>query len=398
MMRRLLALWGKEWLALSRDVLGLAVLFLMPAAFIVVMSLALSEVFKGGAARQAEFAVMAADPKLADRLARKLSGDGFRSAPAPADEAAARDGVRRGTPSLVLVVPRDFERALNAPLDGKSTQPQLTLLADPALPPTQLLAFRQRVLGVALALRVSAMMRRAGIAADADAFDLKRAAALSVETIGSSARPSSVQQNVPAWLIFGMFFVVIPISSLFVVERREGTLARLVSLRVPFSMLLLGKVGPYFVVNLAQAALMLLAGRTLVPWFGGETLALPARWDLLAAVTACTSLAAIGWGLLVAVCSRTLEQATVIGGVGNILAAAVGGIMVPRFVMPEAMQKLSEVSPMAWALDGFHAVILRGGGAADLAAPCVKLVALALALFAAALWVHHRRRVLTSAQ
>ena len=397
-MRRLLALWGKEWLALSRDVLGLAVLFLMPAAFIVVMSLALSEVFKGGAARQAEFAVMAADPKLADRLARKLSGDGFRSAPAPADEAAARDGVRRGTPSLVLVVPRDFERALNAPLDGKSTQPQLTLLADPALPPTQLLAFRQRVLGVALALRVSAMMRRAGIAADADAFDLKRAAALSVETIGSSARPSSVQQNVPAWLIFGMFFVVIPISSLFVVERREGTLARLVSLRVPFSMLLLGKVGPYFVVNLAQAALMLLAGRTLVPWFGGETLALPARWDLLAAVTACTSLAAIGWGLLVAVCSRTLEQATVIGGVGNILAAAVGGIMVPRFVMPEAMQKLSEVSPMAWALDGFHAVILRGGGAADLAAPCVKLLVLAAALLAAALWVHHRRRVLTSAQ
>jgi ABC-2 type transport system permease protein len=115
-------------------------------------------------------------------------------------------------------------------------------------------------------------------------------------------------------------------------------------------------------------------------------------------VTACTSFAAIGWGLLVAVCSRTLEQATVIGGVGNILAAAVGGIMVPRFVMPEAMQKLSEISPMAWALDGFHAVILRQGGAADIAAPCVKLLGLAAILLAAALWVHARRRVLTSAQ
>jgi hypothetical protein len=53
---------------------------------------------------------------------------------------------------------------------------------------------------------------------------------------------------------------------------------------------------------------------------------------------------------------------------------------------------------MAWALDAFHAVILRGGGAADIAAPCAKLLALALALFAAALWVHYRRRVLTSAQ
>jgi len=396
-MRRLLALWEKEYLALSRDVLGLAVLFLMPAAFIVVMSLALSDVFRGGPALRTGFAVMAADPKLAERLVQSLSGDGFRAAPAPVDEAGAREGVRRGAPSLVLIVPRDFERALAAPPDGRSAPPELRLLADPALPPTQLLAFRQRVLGVALGLRVSSLMRRAGIAAGADALELKRAATLNVETIGGTARPSSVQQNVPAWLIFGMFFVVMPISSLFVVERREGTLARLVSLRVPFSMLLLGKVAPYFVVNLAQAALMLLAGRTLVPWFGGETLALPQRWDLLAAVTACTSFAAIGWGLFVAVCSRTLEQATVIGGVGNILAAAVGGIMVPRFVMPESMQKLSEASPMAWALDGFHAVILRQGGTADIIVPCAKLLALAAALLAAALWVHHRRRVLVSA-
>src|SRR5258706_6415118 len=102
-------------------------------------------------------------------------------------------------------------------------------------------------------------------------------------------------------------------------------------------MLLLGKVGPYFAVNLMQAVLMLLAGRTLVPWFGGETLVFPSRWDLLATVTACTSFAAIGWGLLVPVCSRTVEPATVIGGVGNILCADVVGVLVPRFVMPQAM-------------------------------------------------------------
>jgi len=393
-MRRLLALWEKEYLALSRDVLGLAVLFLMPAAFIVVMSLALSDVFKGGAGRGTEFAVIATDGKFAKQLSERLAGDGFR----PTSEPDKRGVLHATKPALTLIVPPGFEHALDTPPGKTDSAPALTLIADPVLPPMQLLAFKQRVLGVVLALRVSAMMRQAGIAVSADALDLKHAATLKVETIGNSGRPSSVQQNVPAWLIFGMFFVVMPISSLFVVERREGTLARLVSLRVPFSMLLLGKVGPYFVVNLMQAVLMLLAGRTLVPWFGGETLVFPARWDLLATVTACTSFAAIGWGLLVAVCSRTLEQATVIGGVGNILAAAVGGIMVPRFVMPEAMQKLSEVSPMAWALDAFHAVILRGGGAADIAAPCAKLLALAAALFAAALWVHYRRRVLTSAQ
>jgi len=116
------------------------------------------------------------------------------------------------------------------------------------------------------------------------------------------------------------------------------------------------------------------------------------RWDLLAAVAASTSLAAIGWGLLVAVVSRTMEQATVTGGVGNILAAALGGIMVPRFVMPESMQPWAALSPMAWALDGFHAVILRQGSLADIALPSAKLLGLAAAFLAAALWLHQRRR------
>lgn len=397
-MRPLLALWEKEWLVLSRDVHGLAVLFLMPAAFIVVMSLALSDVFEGGAARQTDFAVVSGDEPLAGQFARGLAGDGFRATPAPADEAAARTSVRQAKHKLVVIVPREFRNALATPPGGKSTPPTLALLADPALPPTQLVAFQQRLLGVALGLRMGEAMRGAGVPVDASAFDLKRAAKVDVEVVGGTGRPSSVQQNVPAWLIFGMFFVVMPISALFIVERRDGTLARLASLQVPFSMLLLGKVGPFFVINLVQTALMFAAGKTLVPWFGGEALELPSRWDLVAAVSACTSLAAIGWGLAIAVCARTLEQATVIGGVGNILAAAIGGIMVPRFVMPEGMQTLADLSPMAWALDGFHAVMLRQGGAADIASPCLKLLALALVLLSVALWVHHRRRVLSAAQ
>ena len=363
MMRRLRALWRKEQLALSRDVHGLAVLFVMPAAFIVVMSLALSDELRGGGGG-AEFAVLSADG--GQRLAERLAGDGFRAVAPPPSEAAARDGVRRGKPALVLVV-------------GQGSPPALQLLADPALPPPLLAAFQQRVLGVVLA--------------DAFGVDLKSAASLRVEVVGpSGARPSAVQQGVPAWLIFGMFFVVMPISSLFIVERREGTLARLASMKVPFSLVLLGRIGPYCVVNLAQAVLMLLAGMYLVPWLGGEALALPARWDLLALVALATSLAAIAWGLLVAVCARTMEQATLIGGIGNILAAAIGGIMVPRFVMPARMQAFAEVSPMAWALDGFHAVMLRQGGLAEIALPCLKLAVLAAALLAAALLLQRRQR------
>jgi ABC-2 type transport system permease protein len=384
-MRPLLALWRKECLALARDVHGLAVLFLMPAAFIVVMSLALSDAFKGDAARTTGFAVLAADAGLAGRVAQRLAGDGFRADLPPSGD-GLKESVRSGKPALALLLPRDFEQALQS---ETGAPPQLTLIADPTLPPAKLLAFRQRVLGVVLALRVSAMAAAAGMPEPA-AFDLERAASLSIETAGGTGRPSSVEQNVPAWLIFGMFFVVMPISSLFIVERREGTLARLASLQVPFSALLLGKIGPFFAVNLVQAGLMLLAGRFLVPWFGGEALTFPDRWDLLVVVAACTSLAAIGWGLAVAVCARTMEQATVIGGVGNILAAAIGGIMVPRFVMPESMQTLADLSPMAWALDGFLAVMLRHGRAVDIALPCLKLLALAVALLVAVIVLNRR--------
>ena len=361
-MRVLLALWCKEWLVLARDLHGLAVLFLMPAAFIAIMSLALSDAFKDDSARRTDFAVLApGGPKAAGMIAESLIGDGFRAAPAPVSEAAARDSLRKGALGAVLVVA------------GDPAAPTLTVLADPALPPTQLIAFQQRVMGAVIGV--------------------KRAPQVALEVVGNprGGRPSSVQQNVPAWLIFGMFFVVIPMSALFIVERRDGTLARLATQRVPFGLILAGKVAPFFVVNLLQTALMLAAGVALVPWLGGEALVLPARWDLLALVAACTSFAAIGWALLVAVCARTIEQATVIGGVGNILAAAIGGIMVPRFVMPPAMQDVTGISPMAWALDGFHAVILRHGAAADIALPCLKLLALAAVLALAALWVHRRR-------
>jgi len=71
--------------------------------------------------------------------------------------------------------------------------------------------------------------------------------------------------------------------------------------------------------------------------------------------------------------ATTSEQATIFTGVANLLMAALGGIMVPRFIMPPVLQAVSHYSPMAWGLDGFLDVFLRGGGVAMAAAPALKL-------------------------
>src|SRR5690606_15974925 len=49
---------------------------------------------------------------------------------------------------------------------------------------------------------------------------------------GMQIKPTSVQQNVPAWLVFGMFFVMSAVSSLWLVEQDNGVMARLRSFGV----------------------------------------------------------------------------------------------------------------------------------------------------------------------
>jgi len=205
------------------------------------------------------------------------------------------------------------------------------------------------------------------------------------EAGGSTPRPTAVQQNVPAWLVFGMFFVVTAVAGLLVQERRDGTLARLAGIGVPARIQVLAKALPYAAVNAAQAALMLAVGVFVMPLLGGEGLSLAGidAWALLTVLLA-LSLAAIGFALLLACLVRTPAQANTLGPVCNLLMAALGGIMVPTFVMPPAMQLLAACSPMNWGLEGLLTVLLRHGDVAEAAPWAGRLAAFgALALAAA---------------
>ena len=94
---------------------------------------------------------------------------------------------------------------------------------------------------------------------------------------------------------------------------------------------------------------------------------------------------------MVATATRTAEQATVIGGVGNILMGAIGGIMVPKMVMPAAMQPITAISPMAWALEGFHDVMLRGGSVSSILPMLLALLAFSIAVLTAALLLYRQQ-------
>lgn len=187
--------------------------------------------------------------------------------------------------------------------------------------------------------------------------------------------PTSVQQNAPAWTLLAMFFLTVPLSVSFIKEREQGSLFRLQTMTVPAWVVLGGKAIPFFVINLIQMLSILWVSVYVLPLLGGDKLGLGHSPMALLLVGASASLAAIGFGIAVAMYARTAEQAASFSSAVVMIMAALGGILVPKAVMPQLMQELAVLSPLSWGLDGFLDVFVRGGGVSHVLPESMGLLA-----------------------
>jgi ABC-2 type transport system permease protein len=108
---------------------------------------------------------------------------------------------------------------------------------------------------------------------------------------------------------------------------------------------------------------------------GGDQLELGNAPLALLLIGASASLAAIGFGIAVAMYARTTEQATSFSSATVMIMAALGGILVPKAVMPPLMQDVAVISPLSWGLDGFLDVFVRGGGLQQVLPEALSLLA-----------------------
>lgn len=86
------------------------------------------------------------------------------------------------------------------------------------------------------------------------------------------------------------------------------------------------------------------------------------QWIALVAVTLAAAFVATSLGLLIATLFETPEQLGSIASVLVVVLAALGGILVPGFVMPEWLRKVALFTPQYWALEGYQNVLLRHSG------------------------------------
>ncbi|MDQ6478033.1 ABC transporter permease [Dyadobacter sp. LHD-138] len=177
----------------------------------------------------------------------------------------------------------------------------------------------------------------------------------------SVAVPNSTQHNVPAWTIFAMFFMVVSLGSNIVKERINGSFLRLKTMPTSFMLVMFSKMSVYVVVAVLQVVVTFSAGVYILPKIGLPELTIPDNFPAFAAVVFMSSMAAVSYALLIGAMAHTQEQANGFGAISIIIFGAIGGILVPTFVMPQFMQFASNFSPLHWCLEGFYILFLKGG-------------------------------------
>jgi len=161
---------------------------------------------------------------------------------------------------------------------------------------------------------------------------------------------------------------------------------------VSLSTIIWGKISAFVLINLLQLALMLAVGVFILPLFGLPTLNVSTHPGAIALVGLAASLAATGFGMLIGSLVRTAEQANVIGPFIIVILAAIGGIFVPVYMLPEGLKKMTEFSPMYWALQSFIDIFVRNANIGELLINIGKLLGFALITISLASLIMGRSR------
>ncbi len=174
-------------------------------------------------------------------------------------------------------------------------------------------------------------------------------------------QPNAVQHNIPAWAIFSIFFIVLPLGGSIIGERSEGLFIRMRTFPGSYLSILSGKLFVYFLVAILQFSIIMALGKFILPLLGLPVLDIGSHPVALITLTVSLSLAAISYGLLVGTIFDTPQQSAVFGGISILIMSALGGIWVPLNIMPHFMQTISSFSPLNWALLGYYELFIKGG-------------------------------------
>ena len=275
--------------------------------------------------------------------------------------------VRTGDRAVGVVVPPDFsaqlEQAVAALSSGSASGPQahLRLVIDPAQ--LQLAGLAQGAISGAAQRLAGNLFRKqfSGSSGSASEGGNERApVALDVMRAADAYLPANHETKespgdliIPGLAVYFVFFTANGVAATLITERQEGTLRRMLSAPITPSQILTGKMLARGLLGLIQVAMLFGVGKMMLHFsLGSSPLGL-----VLTAVS--TVFAATGLGLLIASFGKTLDQIQGMTTFALLLMGLLSGCLFPRVLLPDTIQKLSVITPHAWALNAYQDLMLR---------------------------------------
>jgi ABC-2 type transport system permease protein len=175
-------------------------------------------------------------------------------------------------------------------------------------------------------------------------------------------------------------FGLITSAMVLVLERKSGTLQRLLSSPLRKTEVIAGHILAMFLVIFVQQLILVLLGQFV---FGVNYLRQPLAILIMIIVLAFW---AASLGLLISAISRKEDQVITLSLIAMFVFAAMGGAWFPLEVAGKAFAAIGHVMPTAWAMDGFQNILMRGLGFQSVLMPAGILFVYGLAFFGLAIW------------
>ena len=192
---------------------------------------------------------------------------------------------------------------------------------------------------------------------------------------GGDGSDNGFNQSAPGMGSLYVMFTVLGGMAVLLRERRQWTLQRLIALPLSRAQILGSKIGVYFALGMIQYFIVFAVGAAAGMNSGANPLAL---LTVMAAFVLCIT--ALTFALAPWITSEGQASGLVL--LLSLSLAPLGGAWWPLEIVPGFMQTLGHLSPVAWAMDGFHDLIWLNGGIGDVLPEVGVLLAAAIVLFA----------------
>jgi len=196
-----------------------------------------------------------------------------------------------------------------------------------------------------------------------------------VDVLGETKKNPVAAMTAAQVVVMFLLFSVMHSAGAILAEQEAGTLPRLLVSPMTDWHFLLGKVGSTSIFGFIQILVMFVYGWIV---FSVDLLR---DFPAVLLMTAVCAASATALGLLIASLCRNHKQIDSVSTLVVLSMSAVGGSMVPRFLMPKWMQDIGLVSFNAWAIDGYYKIFWREMGVVDILPQVGVLLAAGLVFF-----------------